>query len=154
MDLPLRWIRIINPLVAGLLRSGMHAWVSRDILLLTFTGRKSGKSYTTPLSYIRKGGTVYCFTHSPWWRNFREPSRVELLMQGAWLPGTALATAADPEAIEEPLRQFVIRVPRDARFYDLKLDREGRPDPRDLKRAAADAVMIRVELDLGDEPVP
>ena len=154
MDVTMRVIRLINPLMTLLLRSGLHAWVSRDILLLTFTGRKTGKSYTTPLSYIRKGAAVYCFTGSPWWKNLREPVSVELLLQGTVMTGTAVATANDPEAVVEPLRQFLIRVPRDARFYGIELDSDGRPDPHELERAAAAAVMIRIDLDQGDDVVP
>ena len=137
-----------------LLRSGLHAWISRDILLFTFRGRRTGREYTTPLSYIRKGATVYCFTHSSWWKNLEGGARVELLVQGAVMAGTARAYADDPARVREPLRQFLIRVPRDARFYDVPLDRDGRPLSGALDRAAANTVMIVVDLDAGDEIAP
>jgi len=49
------------------LRSPMHAMVSKSVLLITFTGRKSGKTYTTPVDYSQDGDQVYIFTHANWW---------------------------------------------------------------------------------------
>ena len=34
-----------------ILRSPLHGMVSKYLTLITFTGRKSGKNYTTPVSY-------------------------------------------------------------------------------------------------------
>jgi hypothetical protein len=46
------------------LRSPAHGVVSKTILLITFTGRKSGKTYTTPVSYSQFDDQVYVFTHA------------------------------------------------------------------------------------------
>ncbi len=32
-------------------------------MLISFTRRKSGKTYTTPVSYSRQGDKVYIFAH-------------------------------------------------------------------------------------------
>ena len=42
---------IFNPFMVWLLRSPLHKLASKNTLLITFTGRKSGKKYTTPVNY-------------------------------------------------------------------------------------------------------
>jgi hypothetical protein len=42
---------------------------SRSVMLITFTGKKSGKAYLTPINYARKGDQVTAFTGAKWWRN-------------------------------------------------------------------------------------
>ena len=41
---------IVNRAMKFMLRSPLHSIVDKKILLVTFTGRKSGKTYTTPVS--------------------------------------------------------------------------------------------------------
>ena len=62
---------IINPVVRLILRSPLHGLMSRNTLLLEFTGRKSGKLYTMPVSYHMVSSQVRCLTgkSNVWWRN-------------------------------------------------------------------------------------
>ena len=56
---PPRLVRIlINSLVTAILRSPWHGMRSNRLLLLTFTGRKSGKEFTTPIRYEQDGETL------------------------------------------------------------------------------------------------
>ena len=48
----LRLMRLLNPFICALLRSPLHALVSRHILLLTYTGRRSGRQYTLPVGHV------------------------------------------------------------------------------------------------------
>lgn len=58
-----RWfMKVQNPFMKWLLRSPFHGAVSRMYLLITFTGRKSGKTYTTPVQYAQDGNTLYIIT--------------------------------------------------------------------------------------------
>ena len=53
-----RWIyQVLNPVVKVLLRSPMHGVASNNVALLHFRGRKSGREFVTPLSYVREDGT-------------------------------------------------------------------------------------------------
>ena len=53
------WLyRVANPVVKLLLRSPLHGIASGNITLLHFRGRKSGREFVTPLSYVRENGTV------------------------------------------------------------------------------------------------
>jgi len=50
-----RIIRVMNPLIITILHSPLHSMMSKATMLITFTGRKSGKQYTTPVSYSQEG---------------------------------------------------------------------------------------------------
>ena len=54
--------KLLNPPVKRLLRSGLHGLTSKNTLLLEFTGRKSGRALSTPISYYLKDGAAHCFT--------------------------------------------------------------------------------------------
>ena len=61
----------VNRAMEFVLRSPVHAPISKTVMLSTFTGRKSGKPHTTPVSYSQHGDQVYVFTHAAWWKNLR-----------------------------------------------------------------------------------
>ena len=139
--------QILNPMMKGLLKSPLHGVVSSRIMIIGFEGRKSGKHYATPVSYVQEQDEVYCFTHSQWWRNLIGGAPVELHLRGEKRQGTAHPEAEDDDLIAEKLGQMLRAVPSDAPFYEVNLDENGEPDPQDLRRAAEDAVMIRITLE-------
>ena len=146
MKLPLPIIRLLNPLVAGVLGSPLHSLLSKDMMLLTFTGRRTGKSYTTPVSYVRDGDVVRCFTHAPWARNLRGGAEVKVLVRGDKRSGRADVIAGDVERIRPALEDFLTRVPRDLPYYDVTPDRDGRPNASEVQRAAEESSMIEIRL--------
>jgi hypothetical protein len=54
---------IANTIAIRILRSPLNGLLSHNTLLLSFQGRKSGKTYTIPLRYAQEADTVLCFTH-------------------------------------------------------------------------------------------
>jgi len=48
-----------NPIMKWILGSPLHRVVSKSTMLVTFTGRKSGKQYTIPVNYVREGDVFY-----------------------------------------------------------------------------------------------
>jgi len=145
----LRIVKIINPLVAVLLRGPLHRLAgSKDIMLLHFQGRKSGKWFATPVSYVRDGNRLRVLTEAPWWKNLRDVPGAKVHLEGAELPVRAGVRADGGEYVIDAIRDFFVRVPRDARYSSVKLDRDGRPDESDLADASARLVLL--ELELGD----
>jgi deazaflavin-dependent oxidoreductase (nitroreductase family) len=66
---------IIEEFRANAGRLGGH-WEGRDLLLLTTTGRKSGRPHTTPVVYTRDGERLLVYAskagapqHPDWYRN-------------------------------------------------------------------------------------
>ena len=128
------------------LRSPVHGIVSKTILLITFTGRKSGKTYTTPVSYSQNGDQVYIFSHADWWKNLRSGAPVSLRIQGRELQGLAEAVAEDKSAVATGLAAHLRKVPSDARYYDVTFDDHRNPRAEEVEKAAQSVVMIRIRL--------
>ncbi len=137
---------IVTQFMKIALRSPLHGMVSKTTLLITFTGRKSGKSYTTPVSYSQFGDKVYIFSHANWWKNLEGGRPVTLRLQGRDLQGLAEPVVTDKQAIAARLAQHLRRVPFDARFYGVTFDDQGNPRADQVEAGAQNAVMIRVQL--------
>ena len=102
------WLyKTLNPVMKALLRSPLHGIASGTIALLHFRGRKSGREFVTPLSYVRENGTV-CFlsAHSTrWWMNLREegvPVSIEIARET--YTGRARLWDGDSEELRERVR--------------------------------------------------
>lgn len=135
-----------NRIMSGLLRTPLHRPVSKTIMLITFTGRKSGKIYTTPISYAREGDKVTAFSRSKWSRNLGGGAPVTLRIKNVEYSGQANLIADDKAAIAEGLRSFLRLVRFDARIYGVKFDKNGEPIWEDVQRAAEKVSMIQVQL--------
>lgn len=104
--LPKVFYRIINPLMAALLRSPFHHRLSQWMLLLSFYGRKSGKRYMLPLGYVQQNERIFVLTRSPWWKNLRGGVPVLLRLRGRNVGGTA-NIVEDAALIREVMQAFV-----------------------------------------------
>lgn len=140
------FFKVINPIVKILLRSPMHRVMSHNTVLLEFTGHKSGRSLSTPVSYVMRGNRIQCFTSHPWWRNLRQGHEVTLVLRGQRKKGIPSVTVNEPEAIAAALAPFLIAVPRDAPHAQVAMDAQGQPDSADIERAARRLVLITVTL--------
>lgn len=136
---------VFNRLMSAILRSPLHRVASRSVMLITFSGRKSGKIYTTPISYAREGDVVTAFTGAKWSRNLIGGAPVRLNIKNKDYQGTA-DVVDDKEAVAKALRIFLNQVRSDARFYQVKFDDDGQPNWEDVQRAAQRCVMLRVQL--------
>jgi F420H(2)-dependent quinone reductase len=88
------WLRtILNPLAKSILRSPLHGVMSHSLMLITFTGRRSGKHYTTPISYAQQGQTLLLGVGGPWWKNLRGGAPVQVRLRGKTCAGRAEAWA-------------------------------------------------------------
>jgi len=128
------------------LRSPMHGMVSKNILLITFTGRKSGKTYTTPVSYSQHDDQVTIFTHATWWKNLRSGTPVTLLIRGREIQGLAEPVAEDKQAIAARLTAHLREVPFDAKYYGVTFGEYRNPRAEEVEKAVQTVVMISVRL--------
>jgi deazaflavin-dependent oxidoreductase (nitroreductase family) len=137
---------IVNQGMKFILRSPAHGVVSKSILLITFTGRKSGRQYTTPVSYSQEGDQVTIFTHANWWKNLQDGAPVTLRIRGREHQGVPETVAGDRQAIAAGLAKHLRRVPSDARYYDVTFDENKNPRAEEVQRAVQTVVMIRIRL--------
>ena len=144
MKIPEPLFAVINPLMRMLLRSPLHALLSSSLMLVTYTGRKSGRTYSTPVRYLRTGDTIQAFTSqdTQWWRNLRGGLDVILTIQGEDLRFHATVIEHDVPKTREALLRYFMVFPQDAAYHDVKLDSDGCPVPADLESAAKHAIVV------------
>ena len=136
----------VNQTMKFILRSPLHGMVSKSVLLISFTGRKSGKAYTTPVDYSQDGDEVTIFTHAAWWKNLRGGAPVTLRIRGLEYQGLAEPVAEDKGAVAARLSQHLRKVPSDAKYYGVTFDEGGNPRAEEVEKAAQTLVMIRARL--------
>ena len=140
-----RWY---NPFMTFVLRSPLHGLLDKGVLLITVTGRKSGRAITTPVNYLREDGTLWITSlrERTWWRNLRGGAPVTVHLQGRDLKGTGQAIA-DDEGVAAGLAHYLERAPQNAKYYGVALSPEGKPKGEDIARAARDRVMVEVQFE-------
>lgn len=139
---------LINPVVKLILRSPLHGLMSHNTLLLEFEGRKSGRIYTTPVSYHAVNGRVHCFTEkqNKWWHNLKHGNEVRLTLRGRDFVGKPTVLADGSQRVRDALHDFLLATPRDAAHAGVALDSEGRPVDSDVAEASRSLVLISIEL--------
>lgn len=142
---PPRWV---NALLALMLRTpGLQRWMGRSVALFAFKGRKTGRLYTTPVTYFRDRGAVIVLsrTDRSWWRNLREAAEVELRLAGRTFRGLARATLGD-ESDLPALAAFLENRRADARAFGVRFTPDGSANPQDLRDLLTRLVVIRITL--------
>ena len=144
MRLPEPLFLIINPVMRMLLRSPLHFVQSKSVMLITFTGKKSGRVFTTPVRYVRVGDTVRCFTSAEnlWWRNLRGGAAVSLRLAGKERPYWAAPIENNPPAVREALTHYLAIFPQDAAYHEIGLNPDRSLVAEDLERATQHAVVV------------
>ena len=137
---------VVNRLMGAWLRSRWHRPVSAAMMVLTFEGARSGRTYSFPVGYAEDGEGLVTFTRFPWWKNFRELRPVSLRLRGREVRGVAVAVR-DPEEVAEHFAYYLGRNPHDGRYFGVRVGRDGRTDPDELARAVTRLVMIRTRLE-------
>lgn len=142
----MNWEKLYNPLVIWLVRSPLHALLDKNTIVITVTGRKSGKRYTIPVSYVRDGETLLVISQKNrrWWKNLRDGALVTVLLQGHALQGRGEAFT-DAAMSANILLTILRQVPAYQRLLHLPLDASGQPEnPEAFRCAAEDHIIVRV----------
>lgn len=79
---PAALMRLVNPVMRFVLRSPLAVLVRNQFMVLSFTGRKTGRAYSIPLSAHLIDGQLYALTGSPWKQNFRGGGPVQVVYDG------------------------------------------------------------------------
>jgi deazaflavin-dependent oxidoreductase (nitroreductase family) len=103
-------MRVMNFVPSTILRSPLHRVMSRSTMLLTFTGRRTGRSYTIPVVFYQDGDKLLVTTDSGWWHNLAAGAEVVVRLSGRDERGLAVAEP-DPERVLVVLQEMVRRYP-------------------------------------------
>jgi hypothetical protein len=142
-----------DPVVKILLRSPLHGLISGGVLLLSYTGRKTGKKYHVPLSYVRDGDDllILTFKRRTWWRSLRGGASVRVRLKGREVNAIAEPVYENTERIKDGFSKYIENNAYLSRALDVPLDDEGKPDPEALEKAAEGRVMVWIRMQEGQQ---
>ncbi len=136
-----------NPIITWLLRSPLHSFVSKNMMLITYTGRKSGQAYTIPVNYLRTDDifTTTSYRQRTWWRNLRANAPITLRVQGQDIKVMAKVIEND-EGVATGLMAYLQQAPKLAKYFEVRLDIDDLPISKDVAKSAKDKVLIQSKL--------
>ncbi len=123
----------MSPLIRLFLSGPLHRLMSSNLLLLSFNGRKTGRAYKTPVSYVRDGDDLLIPGGGRWWRNLAG-SPVSVRLQGEWRQVTA-QVISDRQAMAEALARMIELRPIVSLFTGIRRGPDRLPDAESLDRA-------------------
>lgn len=132
--------------MAWVLRSPFHGMLSNGMMLITITGRKTGKKYTTPVGYYREGGYLWVITSRDrtWWKNLQGGAQVDLLLKRKPVKGFA-ELEQDDSAVQSRLCDYIKHIPQAAKPMGIRIE-NSKPNADDLARTAQERLFIRIKL--------
>jgi deazaflavin-dependent oxidoreductase (nitroreductase family) len=102
-----KWM--LNPQV-WLLRRNLMGPLGKQLMVITTTGRKSGKQYSVPIGYVRDGDDILAFNiddHSNWIKNARVNPNVKLNIRGKEIAAVAHEVdVSTPDRVREVLKIY------------------------------------------------
>jgi hypothetical protein len=133
-----------NDFVKFFLRTPLRVFLG-DTMLITVTGLKTGKKYSTPVGFYRENGNLWVLTNRSrtWWRNVKNGADVSLLLEGKPIQAFAQAEL-DTRSVETHLVEYVQHVPIAARSLGIRVENKV-PDRGDIARIAKDRLFVKIQ---------
>lgn len=133
-----------NFFIKAIVNSPLHSMLGERFAVITFTGRKTGKTYAIPVNVTPIAGilTVVSLRGRTWWRNLRGGRMLRLRRNGSRLEVRA-ETVESPEAVTAGLAAHFRQFPGDAKYFKVHIRPDGEPEQKELEHVAGDRVLIR-----------
>lgn len=135
-----------NNFMAWILRSPFHGMLSKGMMLITVTGRKTGKKITTPIGYYEDGGYLWTVTSRDrtWWKNLQGGAEVLLHFKGKDVRAFS-ETDLNEESVKARMVDFLIHVPQAARSFGIRVENKL-PNAEDVARISKDRLFVKTKL--------
>jgi hypothetical protein len=133
-----------NDFVKFFLRTPLRVFLG-NTMLITVTGLKTGKKYSTPVGFYRENGNLWVLTNRSrtWWRNVKNGADVSLVLEGKPIQAFAQAEL-DTRSVETHLVEYVQHVPIAARSLGIRVENKV-PDRGDIARIAKDRLFVKIQ---------
>jgi len=134
-----------NGFMSWVLRSPLHGMLCNGMMLITVTGSRTGKKYTTPVEYFREDELLWVMTSRDrtWWKNLRGGAEVSLLLKRK--PVTAIAEPdLDAKAVEARMVEYIKHVPQAAKPLGIRIE-NGKANAEDIARTAEDRLFVKIK---------
>jgi F420H(2)-dependent quinone reductase len=110
-----RLMRIANVPMRWLLSLPIDTPMGRRLMLLFYTGRKTGRSYRQPVSYVDDGGVLLTPGGGRWKLNLQDGEPIRVRLRGRDVQARP-ELVRDPDEVESLLRRMMVANPRLASF--------------------------------------
>jgi hypothetical protein len=139
-------LRLWNPVMRGILESPIHWPLSRWFAVLAWTGRKTGRRHSTPVSFVREGPIVWVTTGDRWWRYVVRDAQVQLRLAGRLRD--VRVTVVDDDGASASTHHRLFRKHAWFRLLSgIPGDGSGGADPEAVERALRSGrVLVRIDL--------
>lgn len=142
-----RIMKAVNVPMRAVLRLPFATPLSANLMLISYTGVKSGKAYLQPVSYARDGQTLLTPGGGRWTLNLKNGRQVRLRLRGRDVAAHA-DLVADPAEVERLLGVIAAGNPRAMRYIPIPRRDDGRLDPEALAAAIGHGFrIVRWHLD-------
>jgi hypothetical protein len=139
-------LRIVNPIVRAILRSPLHRPLSKQLMLLSVQGRRSGRTITVPVGRHEVNGSFIVSVSGRWRHNLRDNPIVRLTLDGRDQAGSA-EVVDDAGEVAALFKMLIDRLgPNNAALLGLKLNLKRLPTTDELRPAVAARWVARVHL--------
>ena len=134
-----------NFFMKAMINSPLHPLLGDSFAVITVTGRKTGRSISTPINVSREENsyTVMSMRNRSWWHNLRGDATARLRVSGKTFSVRG-EIIEDPSLVMDELRRYFQKYPEYAKYFNIHLTPEGELDPGDLQRAAGERLIIRL----------
>lgn len=129
-----RIFRVVNVPMRGVLGLPFATPLSGNLMLISYTGRKTGKAYRQPVSYVRDGETLLTPGGGKWKLNLADGRPVRIRLRGRDVTARP-EVVSDPAEVERLIGVITTKNPRAARFIPIPRRPDGRLDPDALGNA-------------------
>jgi hypothetical protein len=129
-----RIMRAVNVPMRAVLGLPFPTPLGGNLMLISFTGRTSGKAYRQPVSYVRDGDVLLTPGGGRWTLNLAGGRPARLRVRGRDVPARP-ELVTDPAELERLLGVIAAKNPRAARFIPIPRGPDGRLDPDALGAA-------------------
>jgi len=129
-----RIMRAVNVPMRAVLSLPFPTPLSGNLMLISYTGRKTGKAYRQPVSYARDGETLLTPGGGRWTLNLGGGRAARVRLRGRDMPARA-ELVTDPAEVERLLGVITRENPRAARFIPIPRRADGRLEPGPLDAA-------------------
>jgi len=119
--------------------------MSNGTMLITVTGRKTGKKFTLPVGYYCEDGSLWILTSRDrtWWCNVEYGAEVSLLMKRKQLKAFAEADL-DDASVEQQMHEYIRHVPQAAKSLGIRVE-NGNANAEDIARVAKDRLFVKIQ---------
>jgi deazaflavin-dependent oxidoreductase (nitroreductase family) len=142
-------MKFANPVTRALLRLPVRTPLSSRLMLVTHVGRRTGRTYVQPVSYVRDGDTLLTPGGGRWTRNLHDGEPVELRLEGRRVVGRP-DVVGDADEAKRLLGRMLEKNPALTRFIPF-IGRDGTIDEATLANALRHGFrVVRWHVEGGD----